>query len=426
MTHSENPQAAASGNSPGTQAMVQAGLPQAEPGTNMEWIHNREQPETALTEMIILSTFAEALSHLIDPDEILQLALETTLDVAGMDQGGALLLEPSTDKLLLRAHIGGSLDLVYASRAVQIDEGIVPEMLAFVTAIGDLSTTTEKRRRAMEQEGLQSLLSIPLVSGGRPLGLMVLASHQQRRFTPDKLELLSIVGRHVGSAIHRADLQAQELRTAILEERHAMARQMHDDIAQTLGYLGLQVDNVMDHPSLTQNVQVQAQLEQVRTAIEKAYRRVRMSIVRLGRDIPERFDLCVTLQEIVDEFQSATECRVRSEINIDWLAPLSPLVAIQASHIIHEALSNTRQHASASVVYLTLQKLEHNRIEIIVEDDGQGFDTDSVLSHNEGGCGLRFMAERAERVGGTLEIESRPGQGTRIIVHLPTGRGERT
>jgi signal transduction histidine kinase len=86
-------------------------------------------------------------------------------------------------------------------------------------------------------------------------------------------------------------------------------------------------------------------------------------------------------------------------------------------------LSNTRKHANASTVYLTLQKPERNRIKIIVEDDGQGFDTDSVSSSTENGLGLRFMAERAERVGGTLKVESRSGRGTRIIVYLPTDKG---
>jgi signal transduction histidine kinase len=276
----------------------------------------------------------------------------------------------------------------------------------------------------MEKEGLQSLLSVPLVSGDRPLGMMVLAGHRKHRFTADELKLLAIIGRHVGSTVHRADLQAQELRSAVLEERQAMARQMHDDIAQTLGYLGLRIDSVMDHPSLTQNTQIRTELEQIRTVIDKAYHRVRMSIVRLGRDIPAHFDLRVALQEIIDEFQHSTECRVKSEINIDWLAPLSPLVAIQASHIIHEALSNTRKHAGASLVHITLQKTRGDRLEITVEDDGQGFDTDSVSSTYEGGFGLRFMAERAERVGGSLTVESTPGQGTRIIVSLPMAEGE--
>jgi two-component system nitrate/nitrite sensor histidine kinase NarX len=343
-----------------------------------------------------------------------------------MDQGGALLLDPSTDKLLLEAHIGGSPELVQASSTVQVDEGIVPDMLASVTQVGDWSAMTDKRRRALEQEGMQSLVSIPLVNGGCPRGMIVLAGHKQHHFTPDELTTLAIMGRHIGSAIHRADLQAQELRAAILEERQAMARQMHDDIAQTLGYLGLQVDNVTDHPSLTQNRDIQAQLEQVRTAIDKAYERVRMSIARLSRDIPEHFDLRIALQEIIDQFTDATECRVRSEIDIDWLAPLSSLVAIQASHIIQEALNNTRKHADASTVHLALQKLGQDGIEVIVEDDGHGFDADAVPSSSEDGFGLRFMAERAERVGGTLRVESRPGQGTRIIVHLPTGTGGRT
>ena len=392
MTRPADGQAAINSDDFCTKAAIQADLEQAEPTASKSAIHDRGQSEAALAHMTILATFAEALSRLLDLDEILRFGLATALELVGMDEGGALLLDPTTNNLLLKAHIGGMPDLVRASSTVPVDEGMVPNMLAAVTAIDDLSMTSDRRRREMEKEGLQSLLSVPLVSSDRRLGMMVLAGHRTHRFTADELKLLDIMGRHIGSAVHRYHLQAQELRTAILEERQAMARQMHDDIAQTLGYLGLQIDTVMDHPSLTHNVQVQAQLEQVHAAIEKAYQRVRMSISRLGREIPEHYDLRIALQEIIDEFASATDCRVRSEIDIDWLAPLSPLVAIQASHIIHEALNNVRRHACASVVHVSLRKLDSDIIEVLVEDDGQGFDADSVSSSDERRFGLRFMA----------------------------------
>jgi signal transduction histidine kinase len=98
---------------------------------------------------------------------------------------------------------------------------------------------------------------------------------------------------------------------------------------------------------------------------------------------------------------------------------LPPSVAFQAAYIISEALTNVRKHSGAYSVHLTLQSLEDDTIKVTIQDNGRGFDLDSEQQSGGGGFGLRFMRERAERVGGSLRIESRPGQGTRLIVTLP-------
>jgi two-component system nitrate/nitrite sensor histidine kinase NarX len=380
------------------------------------------------SETVVLCAFAEAMNDAHDLGEVLQIALQTTIKLARMDAGGVLLLEPSGNELLLKAHIGGPPDLVRTSGCVKVDEGLMPRMLASVLAADQWADVTEKRRLALEQSGVESLLSIPLISSGRPQGVMILVSEQRHTFDDTELGFYAIIGRHVGSALYRIDLQTQELRTAILEERQAMARQMHDDIAQTLACLGLRVDEMMDHPELVGIAHVQIELEAMRRAIERAYQRVRASIARLSRDIPTHFDLRVALQEIIDEFERTTKRRVEMQVDVDWMAPLSPLAAFQASYIIQEALNNTRKHAQARTIRLALRRVEDQTIELLVQDDGQGFDfappPDGLGSgSSEDGFGLRFMAERAKRVGGTLQVKSEPGQGTKVIVRLPFSQG---
>jgi two-component system nitrate/nitrite sensor histidine kinase NarX len=250
---------------------------------------------------------------------------------------------------------------------------------------------------------------------------MVIASLSPRTFASDELELLAAIGNQVGVAVDRANLQAQELRAAILEERQNMARQMHDDIAQTLGYLGLQVDTVMGSSSLSQDVEAQAKLEEIRKAIEAAYRRVRGSITWLEEDVPGHFDLGAALLEIISEFEEQTGCRVESRVDGSQLLRLPPSVAFQVTYIIREALTNVGKHSGADAVHLTLQGLEDGRVEVTIQDNGRGFDPDSEQRSGGGGFGLRFMRERAEGVGGSLKIESQPGQGTQVVVSLPSG-----
>jgi nitrate/nitrite-specific signal transduction histidine kinase len=282
---------------------------------------------------------------------------------------------------------------------------------------------TKDRRVAIEKEGIQSLVSIPLKAEESALGVMVIASYSPRTVASEELELLTAIGNQVGVAVDKANLQAQEVRAAILEERQHMAQQMHDDIAQTLSYLGLQVDSVMDGSSLAQNMEAHTKLEGIRKAIEDAYERVRRSITRLEEDIPGHFNLEDVLPDILSEFEGQTGCRVETRVDGSQLPRLTPSAAFQATYIIREALNNVRKHSGADSVHFTLQGLEDGRIEVTIQDNGRGFDLDSNQQSGWGGLGLRFMKERVERVGGSLRVESRPGQGTQVVFSLPSAKG---
>jgi signal transduction histidine kinase/AmiR/NasT family two-component response regulator len=376
-----------------------------------------QESQARMRELAALYAIARMMNRSLDLDEILQLALDSAIELAGMDAGGILLLDPATGELFARVCRKVSPQLIDVINHASAGEGMMPRMLKSVMVINDLSEVTEERRLAIEREGFQCMVSIPLGIVESPLGVIVMASRKLCTCMSEELEFLAAIGDQAGTAIDRANLHAQELRVAILEERQAMARQMHDDIAQTLGYLGLQVDNVAGDPSLFQNVQVRAGLEGIRRAIEDAYERVRDSIVRLRGGIPDPFDSSAAFQAKIDEFEGRTHCRVDLQVDKDHLQRLSPAVAFQAIYIVHEALTNVWKHAGADVVQLVLQGQEEGLVEITIQDNGRGFD----LQGDRGGLGLRFMRERAEWVGGRLGIESQLGHGTRVVVHLPTG-----
>jgi two-component system nitrate/nitrite sensor histidine kinase NarX len=378
-----------------------------------------EKLQTRFRELKALYAIAEMMNYSPNLDAVLQLALYSAVEATGMDSGWILLFDPPANEFSLIAHRGVSPEFTRALNRIKADEGLMPRMLNSVLAIDNLSKVTGERRLAIEKEGLQSLVSIPLKARGSPLGVMVAASRSPRDFASGELDMLVAIGNQVVVAVDRANLQAQELRAAILEERQDMARQMHDDIAQTLGYLGLQVDSVMGSSSLARNVEIQAKLEEIRKAIEDAYERVRSSIMRLGEDVPASFDLGVILPEIISEFEEQIGCRVESRVDRGQLPLLTPSVAVQATYIIREALTNVRKHSGAGSVHLTLQGLGDDMVEVIIQDNGRGFDFAGEPQPGGSGLGLRFMRERAELVGGYLKVESQPGQGTRVVVSLP-------
>jgi two-component system nitrate/nitrite sensor histidine kinase NarX len=372
-------------------------------------------------EITALYAITEMINRSNDLDQVLRLALDSATDLAGMESGGILLFDPSTNEMFLGAHRGWSPEFIQAVSEAKADEGLMPHMLESALVLDDLSKLSTKRRVAAEKEGFRSMVSIPIKAKESALGVIGLESRSPHTFSHETLELLVAIGSQVGVAVDRANLQTQELRAAILEERQEMARQMHDDIAQTLGYLGLQLDSVMDNSSLVQNAEVQAELEGLRKIVENAYGGIRKSIARLQEDVPSHFDLGIALSEIINAFEKQTRCNVESKVDRDLLLSLSASVALQANYIIREALANVVKHSDADSVCLTIQGLEDGMIEIIIQDDGSGFDFGGRRS-GWPGFGLRFMRERAERVGGTLSIESEPDQGTRVAARLPAGQ----
>jgi GAF domain-containing protein len=403
--------------SPETLALARPLANQAAVAIENAWLYQQTDGklQARVRELAALYAVAEIVNY-SDLDVVLQLALDSAIRVTGMDGGGIVVLDPSTNELFLRAYRTSSPEFLQAVSYTKADEGLMPRMLNSVLVIDDLSKVTKDRRVAIEKEGIQSLVSIPLKAQESTLGVMVLGSYSPRAFASEELETLTAIGNQVGVAVDRANLQAQELRAALLEERQYMAHQMHDDIAQILGYLGLQVDSVMGSSDLVQNVGVQATLEGIRRAIEDAYERVRRSIVLLQEDVPAQFDLGTALPEIISEFEKQTGCRVESRIDESQLPLLSSSVAFQVTCIVREALTNVRKHSGAGSVHLTFQGLEDSGIEVTIQDDGRGFDLDRDQPSGWEGFGLRFMRERAERMGGSLKVESQPGQGTRIVV----------
>jgi signal transduction histidine kinase len=95
------------------------------------------------------------------------------------------------------------------------------------------------------------------------------------------------------------------------------------------------------------------------------------------------------------------------------------LVAFQLLRIVQEALTNVRKHAGARDVSITFSKVEGDRLQLCIEDDGQGFDPHAPADSLRRSFGLASMRERVESLGGELTIDSQPARGTRVVAVIP-------
>jgi signal transduction histidine kinase len=202
-------------------------------------------------------------------------------------------------------------------------------------------------------------------------------------------------------------------RLAAQEERQRIAANMHDGLGQTLGLLGLRVDQVTELVA-TRSVQESTQeLHRIRELIEQASQDVRRSIASLQQTPRPRRSLQDQLFELLDQLPSDQGPPVHPTMKAGGPLFLPPEHEEQILPIVQEALLNAHYHAHAQQVNLMLEQ-QADRIRITVQDDGQGFDLSAVQRDGDGHFGLSIMRARAARIGAELRVDSEPGRGTRV------------
>jgi len=278
----------------------------------------------------------------------------------------------------------------------------------------------ELGRRMFGPDEVESV-EVPLVHHGDTLGhYRIYVKKPGLSEREDILELLQTIGAHLGMAIakHRSDAEARRL--SILEERNALAHELHDSLAQTLASLRFQVRMLEDALDQEGACEVALRdLQRIRNGMDEAHTELRDLLTSFRTPVDGR-GLAPALEQLVERFSAETgiaayfqqECRQ---------VKLSSAEEMQMLRIVQEALTNIRKHADAHTVRVLLG-CRGGLYTLLVEDDGVGFSGEARDGHPGEHIGLSIMEERARRLGGELRIESEPGEGTRVeLVYAPRG-----
>ena len=270
------------------------------------------------------------------------------------------------------------------------------------------------------QADFETLVSLPIRVHERTMGELNLFYNAQVQPSAAERSLLEALVSHLGAAMENLRLGRLDKEAAVSQERNLLARELHDSIAQSLAFLKIQVQLMRDALAGGEPERVQQVVGEIDAGVRECYGDVRELLLHFrtrstGEDIGPA--LLTTLRKF--EHQSGLPARLLMQ---GHGLPLSPEMQVQVLHIVQEALSNVRKHACASHVWLDVQQQPQWRFE--VRDDGIGFDADDP-ARAETHVGLRIMAERAERIGATLELITTPGRGTSVMLELPTSPVER-
>jgi signal transduction histidine kinase len=265
---------------------------------------------------------------------------------------------------------------------------------------------------------MSSFLGVPITIRGRAVGNLYLTDkvgHDE--FSAADQELVERFALHAGVAIEQARLAAQVQQLLLIEERERIGADLHDGVIQRIYGVNLSLDEVPELVASQPDVAAH-RVEQAIEALNATIAEIREFIYIL-RPPGDRAGLGASLHALASEVHLQTGLSV--EVEADDLPVLGGDRMRDVLAIVREALSNAARHASASRATVAVRPEDHG-LRIEIADDGIGFD--AAVEHDEGHHGLVNMRRRAERLGGTLEVVSRPGAGTRIIVLLPT-EGER-
>ena len=383
-----------------------------------------------------LNRISSATSGLWNLDAILNIALDTVLEIINATTGGVLLFHGQTQKLSYRVYRGLSAKYV-EQMEMSLGEGVAGKVAETGEPIVLENISSDPRAAhpdLVSTEGLGGFISVPLKAKDRVLGVMNIASHVPGKFSADDMFLLNSIGCQLGTAIEQARLYQrlemgkeryqtllQHALTAQEEERKRIARELHDETSQALTSLTLnlqaaitkaEIDGVEDADFIGKLRKIQSLAVHTQNEISKLMKELRPTLLdelglpaAISRYAKDSLESLGT--KVFTKFEGVEE-RLPTEVEVTLF------------RIAQGTVGNILEHAEAKNVSISL---ECNASECVLEvnDDGKGFDVNKITRVDKGGrgAGLFTMKERARLIGGACNIRSRPGKGTRIAVKIP-------
>ncbi len=387
--------------------------------TQLKYSHaNMQRREQETVGLLRLMT---RISSSLEMQPVLDAIAEGAREIMAADIAAVGLIDDSGATVTVKACAGASTTLIngltISVREAFGEKGPSPvRLLAVEEWVSNLPIP--RVDELIQKEGIVSSLAVPLWSNGHLYGFVAVLTRQQRRFSEQERQLFIRLALQVVTAVENANLYRQVRYLATLEERDRLAREMHDNLAQVLGYMNVKTSLTDDMLSRSRVDEARASLAELKQITKEAYTDVRESIFSLRTPVSNGWGLVATLREHLAEYRLHYGIDAQLILQGDHVADFPPEVQVQINRVIQEALTNVRKHAGARRVWVRFEQ-DAESIRIAVEDDGHGFDLAALENTGTRHFGLEIMRERAESVGGKLEIYSHNGSGTHVVLRMP-------
>ena len=390
--------------------------------TNTQLYSNIIEQDKAINQqyedLTLIYDLAQGIASSWDIKEIMSLTLKKVIHYLGVETGEIFLKDRGEKDLRLALLRGDDFEAFYSKNVFRFGDGVVGKVAGMNKALVVTNVETDPRilRPAIIKAGFRSQAVIPLQATREVVGVMTLSSKTDRTYSIRELDLLTTIGLWAGTAIQNAQLQQQTKHIAVLEERERIGMDLHDGVIQSLYSLGLTLDYVkaiLEEDS----VESMEKLNYATDGINSTIVDIRTYISDLRpRQMQENLSFKENLEVLLQEFRNNSQISADIQDNIEGKLGLSYHNTLTLFRIAQESLSNTARHSKAQNAELKLWE-EDSQIYLEIIDNGEGFNIDKTEANL--GHGLANMQRRTRKAGGGIQIDSSPGNGTKVIAWVP-------
>jgi len=380
----------------------------------------RRQLEEQRAQAAMLLDLAQTVGSTLELDEVVSRAAEQIVAALGVDRCSFHLVDEERRSTVFLRRPSDWSSRVF--RSFDSYTSYFHEVLTTQEPLTSYDAQSDPRFRQdkARELGVKSAVAVPLVAKGKVVAVAWAYSvHDYRRFTTEEIALAQGMGNMLGLVVQNAQLHERSKLVTVMEERARLSREIHDGVAQTLGALQLKASQLEGSLGSKQVDESRDHLSELQDMISRAYRDLREAMFGLRTVVEPGMDLVRVLRRFLDHYQVQYGLDARFEAKGNEPVTLDEETQAQAMRILQEALRNVRRHAGTGRAAVRMER-HGGDLRICVVDEGQGFDRALLQGKDDSRhLGLHTMRERAASVGGTVTVDSEPGQGTRVVLQLP-------
>ena len=325
--------------------------------------------------------------------------------------------------------IGSARRLTSADQRVKLDaqEGILKRVIDEGEAVlTDNVSYDPELGRMIALRNCTAAYCFPLRSGFNVYGAMLFAHADPNYFIRERTDLLDMIGRQAVIAVQNARLyqdllEEKERMVEVHEEvRKKLARDLHDGPTQSVAAMAMRI-NLTRRMFNKDEKSALNELVKIEELAHRTTKEIRHMLFTLRPLILESQGLTAALQSMAEKMRETYTQNVVIDVDEQVVENLEMGKQGVIFYIVEEGVNNARKHAAATNIWVRLKQLDPGLSLLEIQDDGMGFDVNTVTKayDKRGSLGMINLRERTELVNGVLNIQSQPGKGTLIQVYVP-------
>jgi len=387
-------------------------------------------------EFTFLNHLSKISSSTFDTEALQQNIIRLFLDITGADSSCILIYDDETKKFIVSG--SSSLSGRFVSRVkLPLSDPVIEDIMTIRHEVAIPSLTEGYPSLLFEEairEGVRSLLALPLLVKEKLIGIVCIFRNREGEYSERELAYLYAMAAQAAIALENSNLytssrekqmRVEQLLSKVIvaqeEERKWIAGEIHDSIAQSM--VGILTKVQTSQSLLTVSPEkVPGELEELRKIVAESVREVRQIIFNLRPTSLDDLGLVASLENLIKRIEREQAMEIELIVNErDRRVP--PILETVAYRIVQEALNNVKKHSKAKKAWIELY-FEPVKLSIKIVDNGLGFKWSEISQKFKDGesFGLFSMKERAQLVGGSVDISSNENKGTTVSVQIPIER----